>query len=99
MTEPTEPTEPTEVTTVPATPALARVAGITPDGRIALRIDFADPKGNRTVFYTLDPVAVFPLSDELFRHAFKANPEAGREWSASEAERLALANSAPVGSA
>ena len=92
-------TAPTEVTTVPATPATARVAGIAPDGRIALRIDFADAKGGQTVFFTLDPEAVFPLSDELFRHAFKANPAAGREWAASEAERLALANSEPIGSA
>ena len=92
-------TEPTEVATIPMTEAHARVAGIAPDGRIALQIDFADAEGNRTVVFTLDPKTVFPLSDELFRHAFKANPEAGREWSASEAERLALANSAPVGSA
>ena len=55
MTAPTK----TEVTTIPLTPALARVAGITPDGRLALQIDFADPKGNRTVVFTLDPEAVF----------------------------------------
>ena len=95
MTEPTK----TEETTVPATPALARVAGIAPDGRIVLRIDFADPKGDRTVFFTLDPEEVFPLSDKLFRHALKANPEAGREFTESEVKRLALANSEPMGSA
>ena len=52
-------TAPTEVTTIPTTPALARVAGIAPDGRLALQIDFADPKGNRTVIFTLEAEAVF----------------------------------------
>ena len=92
-------TAPTEVTTVPATPALARVAGITPDGRLALRIDFADPKGNRTVFFTLDPEEVFRLSDDLWREAAQAKPGAAQEWAASEVERMDLASSAPMGSA
>ena len=92
-------TVPTELTTVPATQALARVAGITPDGRVALRIDFADAKGGQTVFFTLDPKEVFPLSDELFHHALKADPEAGREWAASEIERRALASAETMGSA
>ena len=92
-------TAPTEVTTVPATPALARVAGITPDGRLALRIDFADPKGNRTVVFTLEIEAVFQLSDELFREAMQAAPAAAQEWAASEVERMDLARSAPMGSA
>ena len=92
-------TAPTEVTTVPATPALARVAGIAPDGRLALRIDFADPKGNRTVIFTLDPEEVFRLSDDLFREAMQAAPAAAQEWAASEVARMDLARSAPMGRA
>ena len=92
-------TAPTEVSTIPTTPALARVAGIAPDGRLALQIDFADPKGNRTVIFTLEAEAVFKLSDELFREAMQAAPAAAQEWAASEVERMDLARSAPMGSA
>ena len=92
-------TAPTEVTTLPMAPALARVAGIAPDGRLALQIDFADPKGNRTVVFTLDPEAVFQLSDDLWRTAMEVRPEAAREWAGSEVARMNLASAAPVGSA
>ena len=61
-------TAPTEMTTVPATPATARVAGIAPDGRIALRIDFADAKGGQTVFFTLEAEAVFKGELRPLRH-------------------------------
>ena len=91
-------TAPTEVATIPMTPALARVAGIAPDGRLALQIDFADPKGNRTVIFTLDPEAVFELSDELWRKAAQAKTGAAQEWAASEVERMNLASVAPMGS-
>ena len=60
-------TAPTEVTTVPATPALARVAGIAPDGRLALRIDFDDAKGGQTVFFTLEAEAVFKPAFPKYR--------------------------------
>ena len=92
-------TAPTEVTTLPMTRALARVAGIAPDGRLALQIDFADPKGNRTVVFTLEIEAVFQLSDELFREAMQAAPAAAQEWAASEVARMDLASRAPMGSA
>ena len=92
-------TAPTEVTTLPMTIAIARVAGIAPDGRLALQIDFADPKGNRTVVFTLDPEAVFQLSDELWRTAMQVKPAAAQEWAASEVARMDLASSAPMGSA
>ena len=92
-------TAPTEVATIPMTPALARVAGIAPDGRLALQIDFADPKGGRTVVFTLDPEAVFELSDELWRKAAQAEPAAAKEWAASEVARMNLESIAPEGSA
>ena len=92
-------TAPTEVTTIPMAHALARVAGIAPDGRLALQIDFVDREGGRTVFFTLDPEEVFRLSEDLFREAMKAAPAAAQEWAASEVERMDLARSAPMGSA
>ena len=92
-------TAPTEVTTLPMTRALARVAGIAPDGRLALRIDFADPKGGQTVIFTLEAEAVFKLSDDLWREAMQAAPAAAQEWAASEIARMDLASSAPMGSA
>ena len=92
-------TAPTEVTTIPMAPAIARVAGIAPDGRLALQIDFVDPKGGRTVVFTLDPEAVFKLSDELWREAMQAKPAAAQEWAASEVARMNLASRAPMGSA
>ena len=64
-----------------------------------MQIDFADPKGNRTVIFTLDPEAVFKLSDDLWREAAQAKPGAAQEWAASEVERMDLASSAPMGSA
>ena len=92
-------TAPTEVATIPMTRAIARVAGIAPDGRLALRIDFADAEGNRTVFFTLDPEEVFKLSDDLWREAMQVRPEAAQEWAASEVERMNRASRAPMGSA
>ena len=92
-------TAPTDLATIPLTPALARVAGIAPDGRVALQIDFNDSKADITVVFTLDPEAVFPLSDELWRKAEQANPKAAQEWAASEVERMNLAGVAPKGSA
>ena len=92
-------TAPTEVTTIPMAPALASVAGIAPDGRLALQINFVDREGGRTVVFTLDPEAVFRLSDELWREAMKAAPAAAQEWAASEVERIDFARSEPMGSA
>ena len=92
-------TEPTEVVTIPMTEAHARVAGIAPDGRIALQIDFADAEGNRTVVFTIHPKTAFKLSDDLWRKAFQAALVEAREWAGSEVERIDFANSEPMGSA